>query len=172
MFAFTFYIILAYLLFASEILSFWINEHGTDEWNLKKLEFHSGYYTRYPENGIRQLNCVGSNSDIISQNVKIIECHNMGFNESKIVWKCCGSLKFFLEFKSANISCMGTIQEIDKGNRTYLIEGSCGLYYSMDVQREYSNALLTLAESLMRIVIFSEKEEKCIFADLNYRNIK
>ncbi len=101
-----------------------------DPKNVNTITFRKNQYTSGNRtNPIKQLNCVGGNACSKSHAIDMVQCKNMGVNDSNdIQWKCETDLPSNLSIGDTNINCEGYSDNTDK----LKLVNSCGLEYSLN----------------------------------------
>ena len=80
---------------------------------------------------ILQLKCVGGNAFGHLNEVKAVQCQNMGWDGSDVNWKCSALLDDKLKLRRTNILCEGYNYPDDP----YILEGSCGLEFELEYSK-------------------------------------
>ena len=78
---------------------------------------------------IPQMSCVGGTGSGYSQaHPPMIQCYNRGSDGTDIQWECKGELLEGFRFGSTMVACEGYSSPSDP----YILEGSCGVEYTLD----------------------------------------
>ena len=94
---------------------------------------------------IPQLRCLNK-YDIFK--IDKVYCMNMGYKNEKIEWECNTNINGKYKFHSIKISCEG----YDSIEDPYILEGSCGLEYSIESTSNFS--MLSVFKSLISLITF------------------
>jgi len=81
---------------------------------------------------IPQLSCVGGSAQSSNYHPTVVQCQNRGFDGQDVQWECRGELDEAVKFGSISVNCEGYAYPDDP----YVLQGSCGLEYSLDYTRQ------------------------------------
>ncbi|CAG7710429.1 unnamed protein product [Allacma fusca] len=109
---------------------------STDRVKLKDVEVLTlkvGHFTngrRSP--GVPQIRCVGGTAGCQAFVPQVVQCYNRGFDGVDYQWECKADMDGAYRFGSVSISCEG----YDYPDDPYILKGSCGLEYTIDLTQE------------------------------------
>jgi hypothetical protein len=86
---------------------------------------------------VPQLECVGGTARSHANQVRAIQCHNVGFDGNDYNWKCETQISDDYKLGRTEVNCEG----YDYPDDPYVLVGSCGLSYELDYSPQYYNRL-------------------------------
>jgi len=107
--------------------------------NVKALTLRSGEWTSgRRSSGVPQLKCVGGTArDHSEYQPSVVQCTNVGSDGSgDIQWKCESQLDSSVRLGTTTVTCEGYSHPDDP----YILKGSCGLEYTLDLTSQYHSA--------------------------------
>ncbi|KAG0141287.1 hypothetical protein CROQUDRAFT_664061 [Cronartium quercuum f. sp. fusiforme G11] len=111
--------------------------------SIDTLTFYDGEHTTFRRTGpVLQLTCKGQPCKRYKPDV--IQCHNTGGSGSNVQWKCEADLPESMKLGRTEVSCEGYRSSDDP----YVLEGSCGLTYTLKDSGFSSNRLASNGISL------------------------
>ncbi|XP_066473379.1 store-operated calcium entry-associated regulatory factor-like isoform X2 [Tiliqua scincoides] len=81
---------------------------------------------------IPQLHCVGGTAGCVANTPEVALCYNRGGDGNDVQWECKVELDNSYRFGKAVLSCEG----YDSPDDPYILKGSCGLQYTLDLTKE------------------------------------
>lgn len=82
---------------------------------------------------IHQLSCVGGTAGCKAFLPLVVECTNIGLGEDDVEWLCKTNMDKRYTFGNSSVNCEG----YDYPNDYYIVNGSCGLEYTIDFDFRY-----------------------------------
>ncbi|XP_076355118.1 store-operated calcium entry-associated regulatory factor-like isoform X1 [Tachypleus tridentatus] len=118
------------------ISSFSAQGWGSHKVKLKDVEVLTLYQgkmtTGRRSSPVPQLQCIGGSAGCSAFVPKVVQCYNKGSSESSIQWECKADMDSSYRFGAVEIVCEG----YDYPEDPYILVGSCGLEYSIDLSEE------------------------------------
>ncbi|XP_019855547.1 PREDICTED: store-operated calcium entry-associated regulatory factor-like [Amphimedon queenslandica] len=81
---------------------------------------------------IKQLECVGGSAGCYGYRPKVVQCVNTGHDGYDVQWECKTEMDSKYRFGKIDVSCEG----YDYPDDPYVLRGSCGLRYELDLTEE------------------------------------
>jgi len=115
----------------------WLDSHHYSRIRLRDVNaivLHKDQLTESRRSkAVPQLKCTGRYCDEAPSSVM---CKNMGFDGRDVTWKCEADLSNDVVFGKTEVSCEG----YDHPNDEYILAGSCGLEYTLELSPEGKRA--------------------------------
>lgn len=112
---------------------------SSDKVKLKEVEvltLYSGRMTAGRRSSpVPQLKCVGGNAGCNTFIPQVVQCYNRGFDGTDVQWECKTDMDNAYRFGNIQVSCEG----YDYPEDPYILKGSCGLEYTIDLTKEGMN---------------------------------
>jgi len=83
---------------------------------------------------VQQLNCVGGSARG-QFNPQVVQCYNRGWDGQDVQWECKSDMDNLYRFGSVEVVCEG----YDYPDDPYILKGSCGLEYTLELTKEGHN---------------------------------
>lgn len=83
---------------------------------------------------VSQLNCVGGSAKG-QFNPQVVQCYNRGWDGQDVQWECKSDMDNLYRFGSVEVICEG----YDYPDDPYILKGSCGLEYTLELTKEGNN---------------------------------
>ncbi|KAG1683984.1 Store-operated calcium entry-associated regulatory factor [Nymphon striatum] len=123
------------------LLGFWSlfsAVHGSSKVRLRDinvLTLYSGKMTTYRRtSALSQLNCVGGSANC-QYTPQVVQCYNRGSDGFDVQWECKADMDYSYQFGKIEVACEG----YDYPEDEYVLKGSCGLEYTLDLTKDGSN---------------------------------
>ncbi|XP_028258054.1 store-operated calcium entry-associated regulatory factor isoform X2 [Parambassis ranga] len=94
--------------------------------------YRSRYTTARRSSPIPQLKCVGGSAGCQAFIPDVVQCVNKGWDGVDVQWECRTDMDNAYRFGHIEVSCEGFSHPAD----AYILKGSCGLEYTMDLTEE------------------------------------
>merc|ERR1719411_817222 len=83
---------------------------------------------------VPQLNCVGGSAQGQFK-PQVVQCYNRGWDGQDVQWECKSDMDNLYRFGSVEVICEG----YDYPDDPYILKGSCGLEYTLELTKEGHN---------------------------------
>lgn len=83
---------------------------------------------------VPQLKCIGGSAQG-QFNPQAVQCYNRGFDGQDVQWECKADMDNLYRFGSVEVVCEG----YDYSDDPYILKGSCGLEYTLELTKEGQN---------------------------------
>ncbi|XP_072050912.1 store-operated calcium entry-associated regulatory factor-like [Amphiura filiformis] len=84
---------------------------------------------------VKQLQCVGGSAGCSAFTPQVVQCYNRGSDGYDAQWECKSDMDNAYRFGSIEVTCEG----YDHPDDEYVLKGSCGLEYTLDLTKEGMN---------------------------------
>jgi hypothetical protein len=101
--------------------------------DIRALTLHHGSYTAGRRSSpVPQLKCIGGTAGCSAFVPKVVQCYNRGSDGTDIQWECKTDMDNAYRFGEIAVTCEG----YDYPGDPYVLKGSCGLEYRLDLTKE------------------------------------
>lgn len=129
---FLFVCVLGELLIFSPVTCTW----SSDKVLLRDIEvltlYHGRYTTGRRSSRVPQLKCTGGTAGCSAFIPQVVQCYNRGTDGIEVQWECKSDMDNAFRFGEISVTCEG----YDYPDDPYILKGSCGLEYSIDLTKE------------------------------------
>ncbi|KAM6469530.1 store-operated calcium entry-associated regulatory factor isoform 2-T2 [Liasis olivaceus] len=109
---------------------------------VQALTLHQGRYTNYRRTSpVPQLQCTGGSAGCTAYTPEVVQCYNKGWDGYDVQWECKAHLDTSYHFGKIEVSCEG----YDYPDDPFILKGSCGLEYTLELTKEGQHKASTLA---------------------------
>lgn len=101
--------------------------------DIQTLTLKSGMMTNARRSAaVPQLKCVGGTAGCNTFKPQVVQCYNRGSDGYDVQWECKTDMDNAYRFGSVDVTCEG----YDYPDDPYVLRGSCGLEYTIDLTKE------------------------------------
>lgn len=94
--------------------------------------YHGRYTTGRRSSRVPQLKCTGGTAGCSAFIPEVVQCYNRGTDGAEVQWECKTDMDNAFRFGEISVTCEG----YDYPDDPYVLKGSCGLEYSIDLTKE------------------------------------
>lgn len=94
--------------------------------------YHGRYTTGRRSSRVPQLKCTGGTAGCSAFVPQVVQCYNRGSDGIEVQWECKSDMDNAFRFGEISVTCEG----YDYPEDPYVLKGSCGLEYSIDLTKE------------------------------------
>lgn len=102
---------------------------------------------------VRQLQCIGGTAGCKNFKPSVVQCYNRGFDGKDIQWECKAEMDSNFKFGKVEVTCEG----YDYADDDYILVGSCGLEYTIDLVGKPSSGYNTGSNSFNHLPKYDRK---------------
>jgi len=131
------FVLFLFLSLATQTLGSW-NFGSSDKTLLRDVQVLTLYSDRMTagrrSSAVPQLKCVGGSASSEFQ-PQVVQCYNRGWDGKDVQWECKTDMDNAYRFGRVEVTCEG----YDNTDDPYVLQGSCGLEYTLDYTMEGLN---------------------------------
>ncbi|XP_022251066.1 store-operated calcium entry-associated regulatory factor-like isoform X2 [Limulus polyphemus] len=127
-----------FLIFVSFL---WVTSFSAQGWGSHKVKlkdvevltlYHGKMTTGRRSPPVPQLQCIGGSAGCSAFVPQVVQCYNKGSDGNSVQWECKTDMDSSFRFGTVEVVCEG----YDYPDDPYILVGSCGLEYSIDLSEE------------------------------------